>query len=110
MKELAEILRLSQEKRGQSFALATLVRATGSSYRRPGARMLIAGDGTLAGSLSAGCLEEEVALAAREVLQSGAAKLLSFDTRRRFGCHGSIEIFLECVEEAAARGGRGTSR
>lgn len=57
--------------------------------------MLISGDGTFAGSLSAGCIEEEVMACARAVLKRGQPQLISFDTRRRFGCNGSIEIFLE---------------
>ena len=57
--------------------------------------MLISRDGALAGSLSAGCIEEEVAEFAREVLDRREPRLISFDTRRRFGCSGSIEIFLE---------------
>ncbi len=61
--------------------------------------MLITRDGSCAGSLSAGCLEEEVALAAREVIESGQPRLISFDTRRRFGCNGSIEIFVEAVRD-----------
>ena len=61
MKEIVEILREWERRRCQPLALATLVRAQGSSYRRPGARMLICPDGTTAGSLSGGCLEEEVA-------------------------------------------------
>jgi len=77
------------------YALATLVRVEGSSYRRPGARMLICPDGKTIGSLSAGCLEEEVTLRARDVVQTGQAALISFDTRRRFGCAGRIDIFVE---------------
>ena len=84
---------------GEPFALATLVRAEGSSYRRPGARMLIATDGATTGSLSGGCLEEEVAQRGREVLQSGIPSLMDFDTRRRFGCHGRIEILVERVAD-----------
>ena len=95
MKEIRDILRLFERHRGEPLALATLVRARGSSYRRPGARMLICGDGATAGSLSGGCLEEEVAQRAREVMQEGTPALMSFDTRRRFGCNGSIEIFVE---------------
>lgn len=79
----------------ESYALATLVRAHGSSYRRPGARMMIAADGTVAGSLSGGCLEEEVIARALQVLQTGAPAWMEFDTRRRFGCHGALEIFIE---------------
>ena len=96
MKDIYDILH-AMEKSGptQSFALATMVRAQGSSYRRPGARMLICEDGTTVGSLSAGCLESEVAACAREVLRTGQSVVVSFDTRRRFGCAGKIDIFIE---------------
>lgn len=95
MKDIYDIVREYQGRRGQAFALATLVRARGSSYRRPGARMLIAGDGGTVGSLSGGCLEEEVAQRGQNVLRTGQASLMSFDTRRRFGCNGAIDIFIE---------------
>ena len=100
MKELADILRLWARRRGQPLALATLVQVEGSSYRRPGARMLICPDGTSAGSLSGGCLEEEVASRAAEVLRTGAPALMEFDTRRRFGCKGRIQIFVEAVADS----------
>jgi xanthine/CO dehydrogenase XdhC/CoxF family maturation factor len=99
MKEIYDILREFDKRRGQSLALATLVRAEGSSYRRPGARMLVCEDGRTIGSLSAGCIEDEVALCAREVLRSGVSTTMSFDTRRRFGCNGKIDIFVERVPE-----------
>src|SRR5437773_3638934 len=88
-----------KRRRGEKFALATVVRAQGSSYRRPGARMLICADGATAGSLSGGCLEEEVARRAMEVMRTGKPSLLSFDTRLRFGCNGTIEIFVERLRE-----------
>jgi xanthine dehydrogenase accessory factor len=99
LKEIHDILREFDRRRGQLFALATLVRTEGSSYRRPGARMLVCEDGRTIGSLSAGCIEEEVALCAREVLRSGVPATISFDTRRRFGCNGKIDIFVERVLE-----------
>src|SRR6476620_11202910 len=95
MKEVRDILTGWRKFRGQPLALATLVRAHGSSYHRPGARMLVCPDGTTVGALSGGCLEEEVALRASEVIHSGTPSLMHFDTRRRFGCHGAIEIFVE---------------
>jgi xanthine/CO dehydrogenase XdhC/CoxF family maturation factor len=61
--------------------------------------MLICEDGKTVGSLSAGCLEEEVAMRAREVLRTGQPVLMSFDTRKRFGCAGLIDIFVECAPE-----------
>jgi xanthine dehydrogenase accessory factor len=99
MKEIRDILRLFERHRSEPLALATLVAARGSSYRRPGARMLICGDGTTAGSLSGGCLEEEVARRAHDVIRDGAPTLMSFDTRLRFGCNGSIDIFVERLSE-----------
>jgi xanthine/CO dehydrogenase XdhC/CoxF family maturation factor len=99
MKEIRDILRLYELHRGERLALATLVRTHGSSYRRPGARMLICADGTTAGSLSGGCLEEEVAARALEVLREGTPELMSFDTRLRYGCNGSIDVFVEVVRE-----------
>lgn len=97
MKDIYDILRLVRQRPDQEFALATLVRSEGSSYRRPGARMLIGRDGLTTGSLSGGCLEEEVAAIGREVLASGQSHLVAFDTRKRFGCHGKIDIYLERV-------------
>lgn len=59
--------------------------------------MLIGIHGTAVGSLSGGCLEEEVAQRAADVIRSGTPVVMEFDTRRRFGCNGSIEIFVEAV-------------
>ena len=97
MKEIRDIIAEVARRPGELLALATLVRARGSSYRRPGARMLISADGQTVGTLSGGCLEEEVARRAQEVIASGKPLLLSFDTRLRYGCHGSIDIFVECA-------------
>jgi xanthine dehydrogenase accessory factor len=98
MKEIKEIIAEFERRRGQPLVLATLVRARGSSYRRPGARMLITSDQTTVGSLSGGCLEEEVAERAQEVIATGESVLLSFDTRLRYGCHGAIAILVERVQ------------
>jgi xanthine/CO dehydrogenase XdhC/CoxF family maturation factor len=99
MREIRDILRLFELHRNQPLGFATLVRAQGSSYRRPGARMLICTDGTTAGSLSGGCLEEEVAQRASDVMGCGTPSLMSFDTRLRFGCNGSIDVFVERLRE-----------
>jgi xanthine dehydrogenase accessory factor len=95
LKDIYDILREVPQRPDELFALATLVRAEGSSYRRPGARMLICKDGKTVGSLSAGCLEEDVAPRARQILRTGQPELMSFDTRKRFGCAGKIDIFIE---------------
>lgn len=97
MKDIYDIVAESKKRSGQPLALATLVQAEGSSYRRPGARMLICQDGRTVGSLSGGCIEQEIASRARSVLESGKPVTIDFDTRRRFGCHGRIDIFVEKV-------------
>ena len=72
MKDIYDILdewrrsRYRSNRPGGSHALATLVRVEESSYRRPGARMLLWPDGETIGSISAGCLGEEVTLRARD--------------------------------------------
>ena len=95
MNEVHKLILFWEQRSNEPLALATLVRARGSSYRRPGARMLISRDGVSAGLLSAGCIEEEVIARARDLLERGQPQLIAFDTRRRFGCSGSIEIFIE---------------
>lgn len=97
MKEICDLIRFWDARHGQPLALATLVSAQGSSYRRPGARMLINAAGDSAGGVSAGCIEEEVIACARQVLHSSSPQLLTFDTRLRFGCNGTIQIFVEVV-------------
>ena len=62
--------------------------------------MLVCADGVTVGSLSGGCLEEEVARRAFEVMDTGTPSLMSFDTRLRFGCNGTIEVFVEAVRES----------
>jgi len=95
VKDIYDIIAELKNRSGQSLGLATLVQAEGSSYRRPGARLLICPDGRTVGSLSGGCIEEEIAERARPVIESGEPVLVDFDTRRRFGCHGKIDIFIE---------------
>ena len=59
MKEIKDIIRSFEEaqNQGRQTALATVVHVDGSSYRRPGARMLITDEGQLTGAISGGCLE-----------------------------------------------------
>jgi xanthine/CO dehydrogenase XdhC/CoxF family maturation factor len=88
---------------GQPAALATLVQVEGSSYRRPGARLLLLPDGTRLGSISGGCLEEDILERARRVLASGRPELAVYDTTAEndlvwgtgLGCQGVVRIFLE---------------
>jgi xanthine/CO dehydrogenase XdhC/CoxF family maturation factor len=60
--------------------------------------MLITQSGETYGVLSGGCIEEEVAAKAVSVITTGAPLRLTFDTRPRFGCSGSLEIEVVKVE------------
>ena len=100
MRDRRKIVELWQ--RGEAVALATLVRVEGSSYRRVGARMLIAADGEYAGSISGGCLEAEVVKKAQWLTRSGAVverySTLFDDTAEipfGLGCGGTVDVLLE---------------
>lgn len=107
-KELQDILALVRGH-GTPVALATLVRVEGSSYRRPGSRLLTDGQEVLRGSLSGGCLEGEVLSRARDVLGDGQPRLLRYDLRgdadlvwgSGSGCEGVLDILVERLDPAA---------
>lgn len=113
MKELLEILDLLHAAPATGSALATLVRVDGSSYRRPGARLLLAADGRRAGSISGGCLEDDVAAHASEVLAGGAARTVTYDTTTEndqvwgvgLGCHGVVYVLVEGLPRLPAWAG-----
>ena len=75
--------------------LATVVDLDGSSYRKPGVRMLIAENGETVGAVSGGCVEKEVVRQAEIVLESGVPKVMTYDGRYRLGCEGIIYILIE---------------
>jgi len=104
MKELQQIIRRVIENPTERWALATLVQTEGSTYRKPGARCLIDSDGATLGVLSGGCLEEEIAQHGRVVVANGSPIVLSFDTRRFYGCDGRLKILVEPIR-AAEKGG-----
>ena len=78
MKELTDILKAYQPD--VPSALATVVRVQGSAYRRPGARMLVFGDGKCVGGVSGGCLERDVIQRAGAILLSNQPALVRYDT------------------------------
>jgi xanthine/CO dehydrogenase XdhC/CoxF family maturation factor len=93
------LLDFARQHAGRPMALATLVAREGSSYRMPGARMLVTADGNFAGTLSGGCLEEGIAQVAQRVLGSGLSETLHIDTRPHFGCPGKLRVFVEPVAD-----------
>lgn len=92
-------------RRGGARVLVTVVRVNGSSYRRPGARLLLGESGEYAGSISGGCLETEVVRKAVWKVRDGAAterySTLFDDTAEvpfGLGCGGVIDLLLEPVQ------------
>lgn len=119
----AEARRLLSE--GSRPILATVVATRGSTPQKPGARLLVRADGSIAGTLGGGCVEADVVIEARRLLtaEAPAAALRQFvldeDIAFRDGlvCGGSMVILLEPLEASAwipilgeilaARAGRG---
>src|SRR6266404_3852379 len=104
MKALQQIIRRVAENPSRRWALATLVQTEGSTYRKPGARLLIDSDGGTVGVLSGGCLEEEIARHGQKVVDDGSPVLLSFDTKRLYGCDGQLKILVEPLPAAQPNG------
>ncbi|EDY20884.1 protein of unknown function DUF182 [Chthoniobacter flavus Ellin428] len=102
MSEFARLVAHWSQHRSRRFSMATVVRTSGSTYRRAGARMLIDDSGETFGLVSGGCLEAEVSKHAAETLRSGRPELLAFDTRAQLGCRGTVEILVEAFAEKSA--------
>jgi xanthine dehydrogenase accessory factor len=104
MKELEQILRLwkTAEASGESAVLATVVKTRGSSYRLPGARLLLAPNGQRTGSVSGGCLEDDLIKKAYWLTESGPV-IKKYDTTPDgeiasgfgLGCSGIVHVLLE---------------
>lgn len=82
---------------GKKSVLISVVALEGSSYRRPGVRMVIGEDGVSVGAVSGGCVEKEIDRQAQSVFQSGIAKIMTYDGRLRVGCEGIVHILIEPV-------------
>jgi len=95
--ELKKIIREYETatSRGLKCVLATVVLLEGSSYRRPGVRMLILEDGHMVGAVSGGCVEKEVVRQAQSVFTHGISKVMTYDGRFRLGCEGILYVLLE---------------
>jgi xanthine/CO dehydrogenase XdhC/CoxF family maturation factor len=108
--EIADVLEAIEtlSERGEKMALATVVAVRGSTYRRPGARLLVRDGGELIGNISGGCLDGDVQELAKEVMSGGRARLVDFDLTADdeavwgwgLGCNGAMELFVEPAEKA----------
>ncbi|GGI25404.1 XdhC family protein [Pedobacter mendelii] len=109
MKEIVDILSAYQKSvtENKKSALATVVKVEGSSYRRPGARMLVTEDGMLTGAISGGCLEGDALRKALSAIHQQENKLVTYDTTDeddakfgvQLGCNGIVHILFEPIFE-----------
>ena len=87
--------------------LATIVDVEGNAYRRPGAKMLLDDDGAGVGSITAGCIEDDLLAAAEAVRETGRPDRVIYDLMEDdddvwglgVGCNGVIDVLLEPLDE-----------
>lgn len=107
MKELLEIVKAydTAKKVGKDCVLATVVHVEGSSYRRPGARMLVLDSGLMIGAISGGCLEGDALKKALLTFTDQQNRLVTYDTSDeedatvgiQLGCEGIIQVLFEYI-------------
>ena len=89
---------------GEKVALATVVATRRTAPRPIGSKLAVSESGELAGSVSGGCVESDVVIAAQDVLNGGAPRLLTYgitdDMALEVGlpCGGEIDVFVEPLE------------
>jgi xanthine dehydrogenase accessory factor len=101
--ELRALCEAQRRRTDRPLLLATVVAVRGSSYRRPGARMVIGEDRWLAGSVSGGCLEGDVIGRGWWRIRDAAATVVTYDSTSEeetgwgvgLGCNGVVELLLE---------------
>jgi len=91
-------------QRGEEVALVTIVKSTGSTPQRVGAKMLVYGDGRTVGTIGGGCYENEAFWKAREAIKARKPVTMKFELNDDFAqesglvCGGQMEVFVEPVE------------
>jgi len=92
-------------KEGRRGAIATIVRRLGAAPREAGAKMLVADDGRIYGSIGGGCMEADVYEEAKRVITLGLPKIVKFRLDARevedegMLCGGNVDILLEPLLE-----------
>ena len=95
---------LAAEAAGEAAALLTVVSSEGSTPQKPGARMVVFGDGRQVGTIGGGCVEAEMVQRARRAMETGRPALATYDlTPETAGedglvCGGRMQVFIEPIE------------
>lgn len=107
MKEINDIIKAYDDAvlQNKQTALVTVVKVVGSSYRRPGARMIVTEDGQITGAISGGCLEGDALRKALLAMSQSKNKLVIYDTTDeedaklgvQLGCNGIVSILFEPI-------------
>jgi xanthine/CO dehydrogenase XdhC/CoxF family maturation factor len=107
MKEINDIIKAYDDAviQNKQTALVTVVKVVGSSYRRPGARMIVTEDGQITGAISGGCLEGDALRKALLAMSQRKNKLIVYDTTDeedaklgvQLGCNGIVSILFEPI-------------
>jgi xanthine dehydrogenase accessory factor len=109
MKEIKDIIEaydLNADKH-QPVALATVINVKGSSYRRPGARMLVQHDGVWTGGISGGCLEGDALKKTQLAIAKQQSNMVTYDTSKvdehqigvGLGCKGVIDVLISPIND-----------
>ncbi|MFY0674042.1 MAG: XdhC family protein [Bacteroidia bacterium] len=98
--EFKEIIDKAQQchNNNEQCVLATVVALDGTSYRKPGVRMLITQNGEMVGAVSGGCVEKDIYQRAQQVFTSTKPMMMAYDGRFRLGCEGTLYILIEPFE------------
>ena len=107
-KEISDIVKAfkTAQQEGREAALATVVKVDGSSYRMPGARMLVEDNGEITGAISGGCLEGDALRKALQAINQRHNKLVTYNTLHeddiefgvQLGCNGIVHILFEPID------------
>jgi xanthine dehydrogenase accessory factor len=91
-------------ERGEQVAVATVIATRKSAPRPVGAKLAVSEPGAMCGSVSGGCVENDVVVQALEVMESGESRVLTYgiteDQALGVGlpCGGEIDVLLERLD------------
>ncbi len=104
MDELQQVIATAraEDEAGRPWALAMIVAVSGSTYRRPGARLVVRDDNSWVGNLSGGCLEGEVLEVGQAAMDDGTPRREFYDLTADeeaiwgwgLGCNGAMDVFV----------------